>query len=327
MAEPTDTKLYNETKMEVDKSYDKPSAYRSMAYSRFYMRAFREKYGDAKKPYKGKKPGDLEKWRRDKWIDVRSYLDVPNDPKQCGTIDYGKKEYPLCMPLSKVKKYSREDLASFVNQKSKLGKSRLVKESFLNLVNEKPLETKDVSSIKAENIKVLKAPEKKIKAVKIKEEPSGKVGRPVTVNIEAQRAERKEASDKRYELNAEIRNQQIEGRKLFELAKERKRDELIKRNKELKDAKVMDMKLARQENRLRAQEEKIKERFEARQKRIAEKQSTGAMNNATSNEGYEKPKRAVKEKFTLPREAFVELPQATFKDDMGRSGTYLQSFD
>ncbi len=271
MAEPTDTKLYNETKMEVDKSYDKPSAYRSMAYSRFYMRAFREKYGNAKKPYKGKKPGDLEKWRRDKWVDVRSYLDVPEDPKQCGTIDYGKKEYPLCMPLSKVKKYSKEDLASFVNQKSKLGKSRLVKESFLNLINEKPLATKDISNIKPENIKVLRPKEDKVKTIKVKEEPSGKVGRPVTVNIAEQRAERKAEMDKRQELKNKI----IEDKKALRLAK----TELLK-------TKAENAKLAREAKQALKETSQV-----VIPKPVKEK---------VEEPIYDKPKRAVKEKFEFP---------------------------
>jgi hypothetical protein len=159
MAEPTDMKLYNETKDKVDKIYDKPSAYRSMAYTRFYLRAYREKYGNDKKAYKGKKPGELEKWRRDKWLDVRSFVDTPKDPKACGSIEYGKDEYPLCMPESKLKRYSKNELITFLNRKAELGKKRLVKESFL----------RDLGATKPE----------KVKSIKI-EEPKKARGRPAT---------------------------------------------------------------------------------------------------------------------------------------------------
>lgn len=169
MAEPTDMKLYNETKDKVDKIYDKPSAYRSMAYTRFYLRAYREKYGNDKKAYKGKKPGELEKWRRDKWLDVRSFVDTPKDPKACGSIEYGKDEYPLCMPESKLKRYSKNELITFLNRKAELGKKRLVKESYL----------RDLGMAKPEKVKTIKI-----------EEPKKARGRPATGAKQYQKREK-----------------------------------------------------------------------------------------------------------------------------------------
>ena len=131
MATPSDEALYEKTKAEVDKIYDKPSAYRSMAYTRFYLKAYREKHGNDKNAYKGKKPGDLKKWRDEKWIDIRSYVDTPEKPKACGTIEYKKDEYPLCMPLRKAKSYSETELIALLNRKAELGKTRLVKEPYL----------------------------------------------------------------------------------------------------------------------------------------------------------------------------------------------------
>lgn len=193
MATPVDSKLYEEAKKHVDKIYDKPSAYRSMAYTRFYLRAFREKYGDAKKAYSGKKPGHLETWRREKWIDVGSYLDTPRAPKACGTIEYGKGEYPLCMPESKVKKYSDKELEALLYQKSQIGKTRLVKEPFLRDVFGKPLETVDGSNIKPlkpvvrqekvvrQKVRIVKEPKVKVSRAKALSEPveKRKRGRPV----------------------------------------------------------------------------------------------------------------------------------------------------
>lgn len=169
MAEPTDMKLYNETKDKVDKIYDKPSAYRSMAYTRFYLRAYREKYGNDKKAYTGKKPGELAKWRRDKWLDVRSFVDTPKDPKACGSIEYGKDEYPLCMPESKLKRYSKNELLTFLNRKAELGKKRLVKEPYL----------RDLGMAKPEKVKTIKI-----------EEPKKARGRPATGAKQYQKREK-----------------------------------------------------------------------------------------------------------------------------------------
>ena len=130
MNEPVDEKLYAKTKAMVDKIYDKPSAFRSMAYSRFYMRAFREKYGLTKRPYKGSnQPGELEKWRREKWIDVRSYLENPKDPQSCGSVE--SKKYAFCMPQSNLKKYSNTELIALLNRKEEIESKRLVKEPYL----------------------------------------------------------------------------------------------------------------------------------------------------------------------------------------------------
>ena len=193
MATPVDSKLYEETKKNVDKIYDKPSAYRSMAYTRFYLRAFREKYGDAKKAYSGKKPGDLENWRREKWIDIRSYMDTPRAPKACGAVEYGKGEYPLCMPESKAKKYSKQELEALLYQKSQIGKTRLVKAPFLRDVFGKPLETvdgKDIKiltpvfrqeKVKREKVRMVKEPKVKVSRAKEEIEPTEKRkrGRPL----------------------------------------------------------------------------------------------------------------------------------------------------
>ena len=197
MATPVDSKLYEEAKKHVDKIYDKPSAYRSMAYTRFYLRAFREKYGDAKKAYSGKKPGHLETWRREKWIDVGSYLDTPRAPKACGTIEYGKGEYPLCMPESKVKKYSDKELEALLYQKSQIGKTRLVKEPFLRDVFGKPLETVEGSDIKP--LKPVFRQEKVIRQkVRIVKEPKVKVSRAKPLQEQAEKRKRGRPVKERY---------------------------------------------------------------------------------------------------------------------------------
>jgi hypothetical protein len=131
MATPADENLYKKVKAEVDKVYDKPSAYRSMAYTRFYLKEFEEKYGDKKKAYKGKNPEELETWRKEKWIDVKSFLRDPQKPTACGNEPYGKGEYPLCMPKTEAGRYSRGELELLVERKKQIGKRRLVKDAYL----------------------------------------------------------------------------------------------------------------------------------------------------------------------------------------------------
>ena len=157
MATPTDEALYNKTKNDVDKIYDKPSAYRSMAYTRFYLRAYRDKYGDDKKAYKGKRPGDLHKWRKEQWVDVRSYVKHPDDPEKCGNVEYDKGEYPYCMPLSEAKKYTKTELIALIKRKDELGKTRLVRDPYLrDLGMEKgkkaPREKKEVVKMTKEDL-------------------------------------------------------------------------------------------------------------------------------------------------------------------------------
>jgi hypothetical protein len=131
MSDPTDETLYRKVKSEVDESYTKPSAYRSMAYTRFYLKAYKDKYGNTKGAYKGKKPGELKQWRNEKWIDVKSYLENPQAPTACGNEPYGKGEYPLCMPQREAAKYSKGELELLVKRKSELGSKRLVKDAYL----------------------------------------------------------------------------------------------------------------------------------------------------------------------------------------------------
>jgi hypothetical protein len=130
MAEPNDQELYNKSKAEVDKSYDKPSAYRSMAYVRTYMKNYREKYGNDN-AYKGRNPGSLRVWRKEKWVDIQSYLKDPKNPIACGTADRKPREYPLCMPMKDIKKYSKSELEALVKRKNELGKRTLIKADFL----------------------------------------------------------------------------------------------------------------------------------------------------------------------------------------------------
>lgn len=136
MTEPTDKALYDKIVGEVNKSYKKPSAYRSMGYTKYYLKAFEEKYGDKKKAYKGKNPEELKTWRKEKWVDVKSVLKDPKNPTACGNEPYGKGEYPLCMKEKELKKYTKGELELLKDRKNQLGKKRLVKDAYLRDVLE-----------------------------------------------------------------------------------------------------------------------------------------------------------------------------------------------
>ncbi len=157
MPEPTDQDLYNKSKREVDKNYDKPSAYRSMAYTRTYLKNYREKYGDDKKAYKGKNPEELKTWRKEKWVDVKSFLQNPKTPTACGNAPIKSGEYPLCMPMSDLSKYNKSELNLLVQRKNQIGKRRLVKDAFLRDV----LEPEKITPIREYKDKYVK--EKKYK--------------------------------------------------------------------------------------------------------------------------------------------------------------------
>jgi hypothetical protein len=158
MAEPSDLALYDKSKAEVNKNYDKPSAYRSMAYARTYLKNYREKYGDDKKAYKGKNPESLKTWRKDKWVDVKSFVKDPKNPTACGNAPIKKGEYPLCMPIAKAQSYNKSELNLLIARKNQIGKRRLVKDAFLRDV----LEPEKITPIREYKDKYVKEPKNKL---------------------------------------------------------------------------------------------------------------------------------------------------------------------
>jgi len=128
-----------------------------MAYTRTYLKNYREKYGDDKKAYKGKNPENLKTWRKEKWIDVKSFLKDPKNPTACGNAPIKKGEYPLCMPVKQLAKYNKNELGLLVQRKNQIGKRRLVKDAFLRDV----LEPEKITPIREYKDKYVK--EKKFK--------------------------------------------------------------------------------------------------------------------------------------------------------------------
>jgi hypothetical protein len=173
--------LYNKSKDEVNKNYDKPSAYRSMAYTRTYLKNYREKYGDDKKAYKGKNPEELKTWRREKWVDVKSVLKDPKNPIACGNAPIKSGEYPLCMPEKQLSKYSKSELSLLVQRKNQIGKRRLVKDAYLRDLLE-PEKITPIREYKDKYVKDKKAklpePLPKAQAEKILKEKPIKIEKP-----------------------------------------------------------------------------------------------------------------------------------------------------
>ena len=65
--------MYNRTKKQVYKKYPKHSAYRSGILVKTYKAKFKSKYGNRKKPYKGKRTRKkgLSRWFSEKWVNQR----------------------------------------------------------------------------------------------------------------------------------------------------------------------------------------------------------------------------------------------------------------
>jgi hypothetical protein len=102
-----------------------------MAYTRTYLKNYREKYGDDKNAYSGKNPEGLKNWRKENWIDVKSFLQNPKNPSACGDTEIKRGEYPFCMPLSDVRRYNKSDLVLLLKRKNEIGKRTLNKDTFL----------------------------------------------------------------------------------------------------------------------------------------------------------------------------------------------------
>lgn len=159
MATPNDENLYRKIKTEVDAKYPTPSAYRSMAYTRFYQKAYEEKYGSKKAAYKGKNPEELKTWRKEKWLDVKSVIRDPKNPTACGNEPYKKGEYPLCIKEKEIGKYSKGELELLRKRKSELGSKRLVKDAFLrDVLTPEETPAKRVYKDKYQKDKKLKLP-------------------------------------------------------------------------------------------------------------------------------------------------------------------------
>ena len=132
---PLDTKLYERIKSEVYEKYPKHSAYRSMMVVK--------QYKDAGGRYKDEGERNTTKWLGQKWSSVNDYY---HDDKvvKCGNSNTEEKygEYPLCRPLSIIKKLSKPQMKTLIDEKNKLKEkplttSKLLKTNKFNIKDTK----------------------------------------------------------------------------------------------------------------------------------------------------------------------------------------------
>lgn len=119
-AKPSNPKLYEQIKKQIYEEYPKHSAYRSMMIVKEYKKA-----GGTYENNKDNKM-NTKKWLKQKWTDANHYFHT-GEVVPCGSQDtkqlYG--EYPLCRPLSILKRLSKEQLKEMIDEKNKLGKKPL----------------------------------------------------------------------------------------------------------------------------------------------------------------------------------------------------------
>lgn len=119
MSIPSDQELYEKVKNRVYKEIPKHSAYRSGHLVKEYKKAFAEKHGRSKDPYKGSKKQNapLSRWFKEEWRNQR------------GEVGYSKKG-DIYRPTKKVssktpktyKELSRDDIKRASTEKAQTGR-------------------------------------------------------------------------------------------------------------------------------------------------------------------------------------------------------------
>ncbi len=110
---PTDPKLYDRVKQEIYAKNPKHSLYRSAQIVKEYKR----RGGEYKNPKK--KDSGIDKWMDENWVSANDY--IRGDIEKCGNNnarDYN--EYPLCFPLDRIKKFTKNELEDLIKEKTKL---------------------------------------------------------------------------------------------------------------------------------------------------------------------------------------------------------------
>lgn len=131
---PSNTKLYETIKKQVFEKYPKHSAYRSMLLVKEYKKA-----GGTYNNDKSKKM-NTKKWLGQKWSSLNDYHHN-NEIVKCGSSNTQEKfdEYPVCRPLSIIKKLSHPQMKKLIDEK--------------NILKEKPLKASKVLNSNKYNIK------------------------------------------------------------------------------------------------------------------------------------------------------------------------------
>ena len=109
MSEPSNKSLWESVKRAAKKKFDVyPSAYANAWVTREY-----KKRGGK---FSGQKKGGLKKWFEEKWVDLGRPL-KSGGFAACGREDAESGKYPKCVPLSKAKQMTKEQIKSAVRRK------------------------------------------------------------------------------------------------------------------------------------------------------------------------------------------------------------------
>lgn len=125
---PSDQELYNKIKKKVKNRVKVwPSAYASGQLVSEYKQAFAEIYGDNKNPYLTPKPrskrkisGELDRWFKEKWVNVCE-KDKKGNYLPCGRSKarLDSKEYPYCRPMYRISKETPRTVEEFSEEELK----------------------------------------------------------------------------------------------------------------------------------------------------------------------------------------------------------------
>jgi len=124
---PSNKKLYESIKKKVFIKYPKHSAYRSMLLVKEYKKAGGKYLKD-----NGKKM-NIKKWLGQEWTSLNDYHHN-NEIVKCGNSNTEEKfnEYPVCRPLSIIKKLSHPQMQKLINEKNILKEKPLISSKVLN---------------------------------------------------------------------------------------------------------------------------------------------------------------------------------------------------
>jgi len=124
---PSNKKLYETIKKQVYIKYPKHSAYRSMLLVKEYKKAGGKYYDD-----NSENKMNTKKWLGQKWTSLNDYHHN-NTIVKCGNSNTKKKfnEYPVCRPLSIIKKLSHPQMQKLIDEKNILKEKPLISSKIL----------------------------------------------------------------------------------------------------------------------------------------------------------------------------------------------------
>lgn len=127
MPEPADPTLYASVKRRIYKKIPTHSAYRSGTLVSDYKQAFREKHGNRKRPYKGKRPTKtskgLKRWFAEEWTTEEGSIGYSKSPKNWKHTNIYRPTKRITKETPKThKELSKKDLVKAKKEKFRKGR-------------------------------------------------------------------------------------------------------------------------------------------------------------------------------------------------------------